>query len=181
MRTNRFLQQRYWLLNARNLVRQHIHKCNICFRNTPKPGQQQIMADLPMARGTQSRPFSHTGVDYAGPIQLKIGKGRGNRRYTKGYICVFICMATKAMHLEAVTDLSTQHFIAVFKRFISRRGLCQHIYSDNGSNFVGAASELPRQQLRIMKQQQQEFAEILANDGIEWHFNQTTYLLQSGR
>lgn len=84
-------------------------------------------------------------------------------------------MATKAMHLEAVTDLSTQHFIAAFKRFTSRRGLCQHVYSDNATNFVGASTEIPRQQQKAiqqaMKQQQLDIVEILANDGVEWHFN----------
>lgn len=54
----------------------------------------------------------------------------------------FVCLATKAIHLEAVSDLSTQAFIAAFRRFSGRRGLCSHIYSDCGTNFVGAAKKL---------------------------------------
>jgi len=51
-------------------------------------------------------------------------------------------MATKVIHLEAVSDLSSDAFLAALKRFISRRGKCTNIYSDNGTNFVGAARKL---------------------------------------
>jgi hypothetical protein len=51
-------------------------------------------------------------------------------------------MATKAIHLELVSNLTAEAFIAVLKCFIARRGLIDHLYSDNGSNFVGANREL---------------------------------------
>lgn len=55
---------------------------------------------------------------------------------------MFICLVTKAIHLELVTDLSTDAFLAALNRFVSRRGLCGHIHSDNGTNFQGAAKKL---------------------------------------
>ena len=60
----------------------------------------------------------------------------------KTYICIFICLAIKAVHLEVVSDLTTPAFQASLRRFISRINCPKNIYSDNGSNFVGARNEL---------------------------------------
>ena len=60
----------------------------------------------------------------------------------KGYIAVFVCLRTKAMHLEAVSSLDSRNFLQAFKRFTSRRGLCNNIYSDCGTNFVEADVEI---------------------------------------
>jgi hypothetical protein len=51
-------------------------------------------------------------------------------------------MATKAIHLELMSNLTSEAFIAALKCFIVRRGLMDHLYSDNGSNFVGANRDL---------------------------------------
>lgn len=54
-------------------------------------------------------------------------------------------MSVKAIHLELVSELTTNAFIAAYRQIVSRRGLPQNIYSDNGTNFVGAERELQRQ------------------------------------
>jgi len=77
-----------------------------------------------------SYPFLNTGIDYAGPYYIKCSKSRGQKTY-KGYIAVFVCMATKAIHLEVVSDLTSDAFLAAIRRFIARRGKCAAIYSDN--------------------------------------------------
>lgn len=46
------------------------------------------------------------------------------------------------MHIEAVSDLSSDAFLAALKRMIGRRGLPKEIYCDNATNFVGAQSKL---------------------------------------
>jgi hypothetical protein len=75
-------------------------------------------------------------------------------------------MATGATHLEAVTSLSTAAFITAFDRFTSRRGLARDIFSDNGTNFVGANNELHR----ILKEIEREIGEKLQEKSIRWHF-----------
>ncbi|CAK1601292.1 unnamed protein product [Parnassius mnemosyne] len=122
------------------------------------------MRSLPAVRCTPARPFLHSGVDYAGPINIRTSKCRGHHAY-KGYICVFVCMVTRAIHLEAVSDLSTQGFLSAFRRFVSRRGYCSQIWSDNGTNFVGAARELNE-----LKSIQQSVAEQVEAEGTQWHF-----------
>jgi len=51
-------------------------------------------------------------------------------------------MATKAIHLELVRNLTSEAFIASLQRGIGRRGLIDHICGDKGSNCVGASREL---------------------------------------
>ncbi|XP_064556601.1 uncharacterized protein LOC135441074 [Drosophila montana] len=78
---------------------------------------------------------------FAGPFDIKTFIGRACK-ITKSYVCVFVCFSTKAIHLEATTDLTTERFLAAFSRFIARRGLPQQMYSDNGETFVGVSSVL---------------------------------------
>ncbi|XP_043263595.1 uncharacterized protein LOC122403875 [Colletes gigas] len=105
------------------------------------PAVHYLMGALPAARVSECRPFYNSGVDYCGPFHIKEKRFR-NRNRLKIYVAVFICFATKAVHLEVVGDMTTEAFIAALKRFVARRGICRNIYSDNGTNFVGASNEM---------------------------------------
>lgn len=80
-------------------------------------------------------------MDYAGPISIKTSLRR-NAFILKDYIRVFVCFNTQAVHIELVTDLTTEAFLNALKRFIGHRGVCSDIYSDNATNFVGANRKL---------------------------------------
>ena len=130
------IRQEYWIIHCRQAVRNVNFKCNYCYRQTVKP-QQQRMGNLPKCSlewcsGTLE--LTYVGV---GPMLVK-----ERRIELKVYGCLFTCLSTRACHLELVDDLSTDHFIMALKKFIARRGRPQKIYSDNGSNFVGADNEL---------------------------------------
>ncbi|KMQ82668.1 hypothetical protein RF55_22199, partial [Lasius niger] len=127
------------------------------------------MGSLPRARVTPSRPFQHTGVDFAVPIWLRTSKGRGHKAY-KAFVSVFVCFSSRAVHLEVVSDYSADAFLAAFRRFVARRGVCQAIYSDCGTNFVGADSQL-KALFREVNDDAQRIIGRLADDGIRWHFN----------
>ncbi|XP_011687024.1 PREDICTED: uncharacterized protein LOC105449467 [Wasmannia auropunctata] len=127
------------------------------------------MGSLPRERVTPSRPFLHTGVDYAGPIQVRTAKGRGHRSY-KAFIAVFVCLSTRAVHLEAVSDYTADSFLAALRRFVSRRGLCLTIRSDCGTNFVGADAKL-RALFAASSTALRQVVARLADDGIRWLFN----------
>ena len=130
----------YHVLGARRLARSVCSQCIMCRKATAK-GSHQLMGQLPAARATPSPPFHTTGVDYAGPFSLKLGRVR-KPVIVKAYLAIFICFSTKAVHLEVVSDLTTNAFVSSLKRFVSRRGLPHSIQSDNGTNFVGARNEL---------------------------------------
>jgi len=89
----------------------------------------------------------------------------------KAYICVFISLSIKAVHLELVTDLTSEAFIACLKRFIARRGLPSLIWSDNGTNFVGAKRELKELYQFLQTQATQEsINHYLSDQKITWKF-----------
>lgn len=163
------LRTAYWILNARNTIRHQIHKCVICYRHAGRT-QTQLMADLPKPRISECRPFTHTGVDYAGPIEILTRRKPGKRQCTKGYICLFVCFVTKAIHLELVGSLSTDSFLAAFNRFSSRRGLPSNLYSDNGTNFVGAAKQLDKDFQRSLRDMTNDVIHDISNKGVEWKF-----------
>ena len=123
------------------------------------------MGDLPLERVKPSKPFTHTGVDCAGPFELRKSK-RANKS-EKVYLCLFVCFATKAIHLEIVTSLSTPDFIACLRRFIARRGLPSDFFSDNGTNFVGASNEL-RKLLELVKTE--SVKNFVAENKCKWNF-----------
>ncbi|UYV85114.1 hypothetical protein LAZ67_X004615 [Cordylochernes scorpioides] len=162
------IRQKYWMLRAIDQVKRCIRECVTCCRYN-RVTQGQLMSDLPKERLTPGKPFSISGVDYAGPVNLRLSKGRG-RKTEKGYICLFVCFLTRAVHLELVTDASTPTFMSAFKRFVARRGHCTRLYSDQGTNFVGAARQL-RSCFYLAQNQLKELAAVLANDGTEWRFN----------
>ena len=132
-------RQRYWPENGKALAHTIVKDCVLCTRSKPKL-LEQIMGDLPANRVTPARPFEHVGMDFAGPYTV-IHRIRG-KRPTPAYVCIFICFVTKAVHIEAAVDYSTEAFIRCLKRFIARRGLPRKISCDNATNFVGANNQL---------------------------------------
>lgn len=125
------------------------------------------MSDLPDYRVTPSRTFQRTGVDYAGPIQVLHKAGRGQRLY-KAYIAIFVCLSTRAIHLELVGDYTSAVFLAALRRFTIRRGTPSTLYSDNGTNFRGTERELVNSFHNLIRNH--EIIAHLANDGITWRF-----------
>ncbi|KAL0884187.1 hypothetical protein ABMA27_016192 [Loxostege sticticalis] len=163
-----YIRSAYWIIGCKNLIKQHIRKCIRCIRHKAKE-QTQLMGSLPSVRVTPARAFINSGVDYAGPIMLRTSKGRGHKAY-KGYICLFVCMVTKAVHIEVVSDLTSRGFLEAFKRFVARRGHCANLHSDNGTNFVGASKELKDMLNAESSRMINEVIEALAVQGTTWHF-----------
>ena len=166
--TTAHIRRAYWILGGRVPVRSFILRCVKCTRHRGISAKQ-LMGQLPATRVTPSRPFLHSGVDYAGPFTVKTWKGRAAKTY-KSYIVLFVCFSTSAIHLEVATDYSTDGFLAAYKRFTGRRGICATLSSDCGTNFVGADAEL-RNLFSQASVESNQIANLLANDGTTWKFN----------
>lgn len=174
-----YLRQKYWVIGGNKAVKKQIRTCVKCHRFTTTR-QMQLMSDLPEPRVTPSRPFTHTGVDFTGQVEVKANKGRGIKT-TKGYIAVFICLSTKAIHLELVSDLSSSTFLAAFKRLCARRGTPTHVYSDNGTNFVGAAKILNKEYKEAMQHYlTTDLLNNVATMGVQWTFTAPSWPTANG-
>ena len=159
--------KRAWINGGRQKTKSFIRHCLKCVRSNARPSTQ-LMGNVPAERVTRARPFSRTGLDYAGPFQIKASKGSGIRS-SKGYLAIFVCLATKAVHLEVVGDLTTECFLAAVRRFSVRRGISQQLWSDNATTFHGADSAL-RAMFREATIQWPNVADALANSRIQWKF-----------
>ena len=130
----------------------------------------QLQGQLPKERINPGSVFERVGVDYAGPISIRYGYVR-KPVIVKAYVCLFVSLSIKAVHLEIVSDLTTEAFIAALRRFISRRGHPTLIWSDNGTNFVGADNQL-KDLFHFMKTRTtvETIAEFCASRNVEWRF-----------
>ena len=134
------MRRQVWVTQAMKKASACIKKCVTCFRFNSGP-MQQLMGDLPSSRiEVPERAFSCVGLDFAGPLTFKNGT-----ECVKGYVAlyvVFIWFASKAVHLEAVSSLTSDAMVAALRRFIARRGIPSQIVSDNATNFVGRRRDL---------------------------------------
>ena len=157
------LREEFWIIKGRATIKREINKCIPC-RKRYSERMTQEMAELPKVRLTPFEPpFTNTGVDFFGPLMVKHGRGSAKR-----YGCIFVCMASRAIHLELAQSLETGDFIMALRRFLNIRGNVKQLRSDNGTNFVGAEREL-REALENWNQHQIE--EHLVQRGIEWIFH----------
>ncbi|XP_062558236.1 uncharacterized protein LOC134223115 [Armigeres subalbatus] len=121
------VREKFWPLRVRNLARKVVHSCVKCCKTTVS---DQMMEDLPVGGR----------VDLCGPLFYRYPMRKS--KPVKCYVAIFVCLATKAIHIELVADLSTAAFIAALKRFVGRRGRPAVIECDNAKNFVGASRTL---------------------------------------
>ena len=127
-----------WIVGGSSAIGRVIKLCVNC-RKLRQPCEEQLMSDLPMERTEVAAPFTHIGVDCFGPFKVKDG-----RRESKRYGAIFSCLASRAVHLELINDMTTDSFLMALRRLIAIRGNVQTVRSDQGTNIVGAANELAR-------------------------------------
>lgn len=163
------LTQQFWVTRGRDAVRFFLKKCVLCTR-LKAVTLNQIMGNLPKTRLIPNKAFQTTGIDYAGPLTLKLGQR--SKITTKAYIVVFVCFSTRALHLEVASSLSTDGFIAAFRRFLSRRGIPLNIYTDCGTNFIGARKVLNQfHDLFLKEADRRKLTDELNQHRVHWHLN----------
>ena len=161
------LGRRFHITGQRKSVRTVTRACITCRRMTTQP-RNQIMGQLPLERVTPGIIFEQVGVDYAGPVYIKLGRVR-KPTIVKSYIGVFVAFSIKAVHLELISDLTSDAFIAALRRFIARRGKPHRIWSDHGSNFVGADRELA-ELAEFLENQKTSISDFCSTQRIEWTY-----------
>lgn len=128
------LRQLYWVPHGRTLVKSVLSTCRQCIKYGGGPYKLPCMPDLPANRVRYSSPFTFTGLDYIGPLSVT-----SNGQKQKRWICLFTCMAVRAVHLEVVGDMTAEEFTLALRRFVAARGAPSLIVSDNAAQFKAAA------------------------------------------
>ncbi|XP_062704268.1 uncharacterized protein LOC134286640 [Aedes albopictus] len=156
------VRQRFHVPSVRSQVRATRKRCTWCqvYKTFPVPPK---MGPLPQARLTPfKRTFTYSGIDYFGPYYVKVGRSAAKR-----WVALFTCLVTRAIHLEVVSSLSTDSCKKAIRRFIARRGAPVEIYSDRGTNFIGASRELTKEIKRINV----ELSSTFTDQQTQWTFN----------
>ena len=157
-----WLQQHFWILDGREAVKRVVHKCFPCQKALKAPVPQK-MAALPAERvDAVCAPFERTGIDVFGPFRVRISP----RSYQKRWVLLFTCLTCRAVHFEILKDMSAPTFINALVRFHSRRPGLRILFSDNGTNFRGAAREM---QSAITAWNTATAGDLILR-GVEWKF-----------
>ncbi|XP_062549816.1 uncharacterized protein LOC134214463 [Armigeres subalbatus] len=155
------VRQSYHIVRLRTVVKQIAASCQWCKVKKASPKIPR-MAPLPLARlSSFTRPFTYTGIDYFGPLLVKLG-----RSAVKRWICLFTCLTTRAVHVEVAHSLSTPSCVKCVRRFVCRRGAPAEIYTDNGTNFHGAERMLRAQ----LEKLHIDTAATFTNTNTKWIF-----------
>ena len=162
------IRERFWILRGRESVKRVLNECLICARYEHAAFKTHPTPDLPEIRVAEDPPFTHTGLDFVGPVYVV------DRAKTKGagaeesapekHVLLFACASTRAVHLELTRGVSVPAFLLAFRPFASRRGLPATILSDNAKTFKAADKEIRR----IVRSQ--EVQQFLAEKRITWNF-----------
>ena len=156
------LRVRYCIVGGQREVRRILHTCLDCRKLKQL---QQKMAPLPKERIDGTTPaFTYIGIDFAGPVFIK----QNDDEDTKGYICIFTCATSRAVHLELCEDMSTGSFLRALERMINRKGCPTVIYSDNAKTFKASCKILKG--LFDSKQKKNQIEQKLVENEIEWKF-----------
>ena len=159
------LSKRFWIVAAREAIRQCERECAHCKKVNAKLCEQ-VMAPLPPYRVQPTvRAFEKISVDFAGPFRTIHGRGKPRH---KRYMCMFSCLTTRAVHLEVAASLETDAFLNAFHRMTNRHGCPKEVLSDNGTNVVGANKELRR---LAEAMDRSSIHKKTATLGVVWRFN----------
>ena len=157
------IRQKYWIPGGRSAVKTVLLKCSVCRHYEGGPYKMPSMPPLPTKRVTQSSPFSHSGVDYFGPLFIK-----AKNENRKVWVCLYTCLVTRAIHLELMSDMSTEQFLLGFRRFLSQHGKPKEIISDNASQFKFASDIIEKVWRQILSEK--DVLSYAANESIKWKF-----------
>ena len=156
------IRGKFWILKGRSLGKKLVGRCVTCRHFEGLPFSAPPAPPLPGFTVNEAPPFTHTAVDFAGPLYVR---RTNHSEGEKVWICLFTCCVTRALHLELVNELSTPAFIRCLKKFTARRGLPRRIVSDNAKTFKAAAKAIEAML------NHPDLKGHLLNLKVEWNFN----------
>ena len=111
-------RRKFWIIGLCRMAKYLTNKCIVCQKLRKRP-LGQIMGQIPILRvATRFPPFTNTAIDMFGPFHIKLSR----KTLKEAQVIIFTCMTTRAVHLELVSDKSSDTFLLAFRRFASLRG-----------------------------------------------------------
>ena len=160
--THYLLKEKYFIQGGKTSVAFVIHRCVLCQRLAKNPPAQRE-GDLPCERTDLVAPYSAVGIDVFGPFHLR----HSSRGTQKRYVLMATCMATRAVALYPLKNMTTSAVVNALMRMNASFPGVKKIFSDNGSNFHGADREIRDALLAWNKD---ELNQELDKIGITWEF-----------
>lgn len=161
-------RRKAWIVQGRRIVKKVANDCITCRKLRGKMCQQ-MMSDLPPERSQRANPFEYTTLDLFGPFEIKDAVKK--RIGKKVWGIVFCCMASRAVHADLVDDQSSESFLQTYFRFVSLRGHPRKLWSDRGTNFIGAKPALQDLHRYLATLREASIEDKAAKNGTVWAWN----------
>ncbi|RXN38928.1 gag-pol fusion poly [Labeo rohita] len=161
-------RRKAWIVQGRRIVKKIVNDCVTCSKLKAKMCQQ-MMSDLPPERSQRANPFEYTTLDLFGPFEIKDAVKR--RTGKKVWGIVFCCMASRAVHVDLVDDQSSESFLQAYSRFVALRGHPRKLWSDRGTNFIGAKPALQDLHRHLATLREVSIEDKAAKNGTVWAWN----------
>lgn len=155
-------------MQGRRTVKKVLNNC-VTFRKKRAKMCQQVMSDLPQDRTERASPFKYTTLDLFGPFEVKDAVKRTTSKKVWGI--VFCCMASRAVHVDITDDQSAESFLQAYSSFVALRGHPRILWSDRGTNFVGAKPALCELHKHLACLQAVSIEDLAAKNDTEWKWN----------
>ncbi|XP_065222626.1 uncharacterized protein LOC135847123 [Planococcus citri] len=155
------LRKNFWIPKGRSTVYYVLKKCANCKYYDGGPYKYPAIPPLPEFRVNQSSPFSCCGIDTFGPLYVS-----DNSVQKKVFVSIFVCMITRAIHLELLENMTTQEFLLAFRNFIALRTIPKFVISDNAPQFKITKSVFENLWKQIISDN--DVIDFCKNNSIEW-------------
>ncbi|CAG7702402.1 unnamed protein product [Allacma fusca] len=155
------LRKNFWIPKGRSTVYYVLKKCANCKYYDGGPYKYPAIPPLPEFRVNQSSPFSCCGIDTFGPLYVS-----DNSVQKKVFVSIFVCMITRAIHLELLENMTTQEFLLAFRNFIALRTIPKFVISDNAPQFKITKSAFENLWQQIISDN--DVIDFCKNNLIEW-------------
>lgn len=124
--------EHFWIFRGRQSIKKVIRH-SIFYREFRLKPASAPVAPLPSDRV----PLQSSGHWLQSPLYVHI-EGTTPKRH----VILFICTASRAIHLELISDMSTEALLLAFRRFGARRSLSCVVYLNNAQPFKRGTKDL---------------------------------------
>jgi hypothetical protein len=164
---NAAIRNEFTIKGMGTLCRQIQSRCIECQKLKQ---QSTLMAPhLDHRLGQKLKPFDINGLDFAGPFEIKMGRGK---IHTKVYVLNVNCMVNRGVHLETTGSMNTSHVIDAISRFFDVRGVPATLTLGNQTLFQTSYKEITKWYKSVDWNAVQAATGLRfwpSSDGIKWH------------